>query len=106
MCWPYVIAVTPISYCTNFPLFRELETAFEEERDTCKAEKSKVASLEESLSTERKKLQEEIDEKLKIIMDLSKQLEVHQKNFDALKSELGQVKWACWVIELFPSCKH
>lgn len=76
----------------NFLLFRELETAFEEERDTCKAEKSKVASLEESLSTERKKLQEEIDEKLKIITDLSKQLEVHQKNFDALKSELGQVK--------------
>ncbi|XP_020628838.1 coiled-coil domain-containing protein 171-like isoform X1 [Orbicella faveolata] len=71
---------------------RELETAFEEERDTCKAEKSKVASLEESLSTERKKLQEEIDEKLKIITDLSKQLEVHQKNFDALKSELGQAK--------------
>lgn len=51
-----------------------------------------MASLEESLSTERKKLQEEIDEKLKIITDLSKQLEVHQKNFDALKSELGQVK--------------
>lgn len=76
----------------NFLLFRELETAFEEERDTCKAEKSKVASLEESVSTERKKLQEEIDEKLKIITDLSKQLEVHQKNFDALKSELGQVK--------------
>lgn len=76
----------------NLFLFRELETAFEEERDTCKAEKSKVANLEESLSTERKNLQEEIDEKLKIITDLSKQLEVHQKNFDALKSELGQVK--------------
>ena len=76
----------------QFVPFRELETAFEEERDTCKAEKSKVASLEESLSTERKKLQEEIDEKLKIITDLSKQLEVHQKNFDALKSELGQVR--------------
>lgn len=90
----------------NLCLFRELETAFEEERDTCKAEKSKVANLEESLSTERKKLQEEIDEKLKIITDLSKQLEVHQKNFDALKSELGQVKWACCVTELYPSWNH
>ncbi|KAJ7371526.1 hypothetical protein OS493_024866 [Desmophyllum pertusum] len=71
---------------------RELETAFDEEADTCKAEKSKVASLEESLATERRKLQEEIDEKLQIIMDLSKQLEVHQKNFDALKGELSQAK--------------
>lgn len=77
-----------------FFLFRELETAFEEERDTCKAEKSKVASLEETLATERRKLREEIDEKQQIIMDLSKQLEVHQKNFDALKSELSQVKLA------------
>lgn len=51
-----------------------------------------MASLEESLATERRKLQEEIDEKLQIIMDLSKQLEVHQKNFDALKGELSQVK--------------
>ena len=73
-------------------LFRELETAFDEERDACKAEKSKVASLEESLGSERKKLQEEIDEKLHIITDLSKQLEVHQKNFEALKSELNQVR--------------
>ncbi len=77
-----------------FFLIRELETAFEEERDTCKAEKSKVASLEESLATERTKLREEIDEKQQIIMNLSKQLEVHQKNFDALKSELSQVKLA------------
>lgn len=73
-------------------LCRELETAFDEERDACKAEKAKVAILEETLGTERKKLQEEIDEKLHIITDLSKQLEVHQKNFDALKSELSQVK--------------
>jgi len=75
-------------YCL---LCRELEAAFDEERDACKAEKSKVASLEDSLGTERKKLQEEIDEKLHIITDLSKQLEIHQKNFDALKSELSQV---------------
>ena len=70
---------------------RELEAAFEEERDACKAEKTRVASLEESLANERRKMQEEIDEKLKIITDLSKQLEVHQKNFDALKHELSQV---------------
>ena len=71
---------------------RELEAAFDEQRDACKAEKSKVARLEESLGSEKKKLQEEIDEKLQIITDLSKQLEVHQKNFDALKMELSQVK--------------
>ena len=41
-------------------------------------------------------MQEEIDEKLKIIMDLSKQLEVHQKNFDALKHELSQVMRFCY----------
>ena len=70
---------------------RELEAAFDEERDACKAEKSKVSRLEESLGSEKKKLQEEIDEKLQIITDLSKQLEVHQKNFDALKMELTQV---------------
>ena len=70
---------------------RELEAAFEEERDACKAEKTRVASLEESLANERRKMQEEIDEKLKIITDLSKQLEVHQKNFEALKHELSQV---------------
>lgn len=73
-------------------LCRELEAAFDEERDACKAEKSKVARLEDSLGSEKKKLQEEIDEKLQIITDLSKQLEVHQKNFDALKMELSQVK--------------
>lgn len=50
-----------------------------------------MASLEESLANERRKMQEEIDEKLKIITDLSKQLEVHQKNFEALKHELSQV---------------
>lgn len=71
---------------------RELEAAFEEERDACKAEKTRVASLEESLANERRKMQEEIDEKLKIITDLSKQLEVHQKNFEALKHELSQAK--------------
>lgn len=65
--------------------------AFDEERDACKAEKVKVASLEESLAAEREKLQEDITEKLQIITDLSKQLEVHQKNFDSLKGELGQV---------------
>ena len=70
---------------------RELEAAFEEERDVCKAEKTRVVGLEESLANERKKMQEEIDEKLKIITDLSKQLEVHQKNFEALKHELSQV---------------
>ena len=50
-----------------------------------------MVGLEESLANERKKMQEEIDEKLKIITDLSKQLEVHQKNFEALKHELSQV---------------
>ena len=70
---------------------RELEVAFDEERDACKAEKIKVASLEESLAVEREKLQDDITEKLQIITDLSKQLEVHQKNFDALKGELSQV---------------
>lgn len=71
---------------------RELEVAFDEERDACKAEKIKVASLEESLAVEREKLQDDITEKLQIITDLSKQLEVHQKNFDALKGELSQAK--------------
>ena len=66
--------------------------AFDKERDVCNAERVKVASLEESLGMEREKLQEDINEKLQIITDLSKQLEVHQKNFDALKGELSQVK--------------
>ena len=72
--------------------FRELETAFDAERDARKAENTKVTTLEESLINERRKFSEDIDEKQKIIFDLSKQLEVHQKNFDALKSELGQVR--------------
>lgn len=76
----------------NLCLFREFEIVFEEERDICKVEKLKVVNLEESFFIERKKLQEEIDEKLKIIIDLFKQLEVYQKNFDVLKSEFGQVK--------------
>lgn len=71
---------------------RELEMAFDKERDVCNAERVKVASLEESLGMEREKLQEDINEKLQIITDLSKQLEVHQKNFDALKGELSQAK--------------
>ena len=38
-----------------------------------------------------KQLQSELDDKKSIINQLSKQLEIHQKNFDELKEELNNV---------------
>ncbi|XP_048583728.1 coiled-coil domain-containing protein 171 isoform X2 [Nematostella vectensis] len=71
---------------------RELESSCEEERDKVKAEKGKVSELEERLSADRKALQAEVEEKQKVITTMSKQLEVHQKNFEALKGELSQAR--------------
>ena len=69
-----------------------MESAFEDERDALKGEKAKVTSLEQTLADERRRLAGDVDEKQSIISNLSKQLEVHQKNFDALKTELSQVR--------------
>ena len=63
----------------------------EKERDSCSSEKGKVINLEENLELERRTFAEDLDEKQKMIAKLSKQLEVHEKNFEALKSELTQV---------------
>lgn len=76
-----------------FLIVREQETAFEEERDKTKALESKLLELEECLQRERRSLSSEIEEKQKVITTMSKQLEVHQKNFEALKSELVQVSY-------------
>ncbi|KAK3744102.1 hypothetical protein QZH41_016791, partial [Actinostola sp. cb2023] len=71
---------------------RELESAFEEERDQCKAQETKILELEDNLQRERQFLSTEIGDKQRIIANMSKQLEVHQKNFEALKSELIQAR--------------
>ncbi|XP_020912752.2 coiled-coil domain-containing protein 171 [Exaiptasia diaphana] len=71
---------------------RELETAFEEERDKNKGQESRMAEMEESFQKERRSLSVEIEDKQKVISNMSKQLEVHQKNFEALKSELIQAR--------------
>ena len=81
-------------------IYRELESALEKERDSCSSAKGKVISLEENLELERRTFAEDLDEKQKMIAKLSKQLEIHEKNFEALKSELTQVH--CIKSDVFP----
>lgn len=47
--------------------------------------------MEEDLEIQKRNFSEDLEEKQKIISKLSKQLEVHEKNFEALKGELSQV---------------
>lgn len=54
--------------------------------------------LEKEHDSARYQLTAELDDKKKVIQSLSKQLEVHQKNFNELKDELAKVGKVCPMI--------
>ncbi|KAK7484591.1 hypothetical protein BaRGS_00024223 [Batillaria attramentaria] len=71
---------------------RELEQMYDEERKVKKDLMNKLDKLEKEYLGTRRQLSGEVEEKKTVIGSLSKELEVHQKNFNELKTELGKAK--------------
>ncbi|XP_025077162.1 coiled-coil domain-containing protein 171-like isoform X2 [Pomacea canaliculata] len=71
---------------------RELEQIYDDERKIKKDIMNKHDKLEKEYLSTRRQLGGEIEEKKTVIGSLSKELEVHQKNFNELKTELGKAK--------------
>lgn len=71
---------------------RELESQYEEERKNNKLISEKLARLEKEHVTVKKQLTSEVENKKTTIGHLSKELEIHQKNFIELKDELSKAR--------------
>ncbi|XP_062577737.1 coiled-coil domain-containing protein 171-like isoform X2 [Saccostrea cucullata] len=71
---------------------RELEHSYEEERRNNKDTNTKLDKLEKEYSSVKRQLTSEVENKKNVILNLSKELEVHQKNFNELKEELSKAK--------------
>lgn len=70
---------------------RELEQSYEEERRNNKDVNIKLDKVEKEYSSVKRQLTSEVENKKNVIGNLSKELEVHQKNFNELKDELSKV---------------
>lgn len=70
---------------------RELEQSYEEERRNNKDVNVKLEKVEKEYSSVKRQLTSEVENKKNVIGNLSKELEVHQKNFNELKDELSKV---------------
>lgn len=70
---------------------RELELSYEEERRNNKDVNIKLDKVEKEYSSVKRQLTSEVENKKNVIGNLSKELEVHQKNFNELKDELSKV---------------
>lgn len=70
---------------------RELEQSYEEERRNSKDVNIKLDKVEKEYSSVKRQLTSEVENKKNVIGNLSKELEVHQKNFNELKDELSKV---------------
>ncbi|CAC5379399.1 unnamed protein product [Mytilus coruscus] len=71
---------------------RELEHSYDEERKNGKDLGVKLERTEKEYKSVKKQLTNEVDNKKNVIGSLSKELEVHQKNFNELKDELNKAK--------------
>lgn len=71
---------------------RELEQSYEEERRNNKDVNIKLDKVEKEYSSVKLQLTSEVENKKNVIGNLSKELEVHQKNFNELKDELSKVR--------------
>lgn len=71
---------------------RELEQSYEEERRNNKDVNIKLDKVEKEYSSVKRQLTSEVENKKNVIGNLSKELEVHQKNFNELKDELSKAK--------------
>ncbi|XP_074650788.1 coiled-coil domain-containing protein 171-like [Tubulanus polymorphus] len=71
---------------------RDLEEAYANEHKQCQTATGKLSVLEREHESVKQLLTKQLDEKKSIITNLSKQLELHEKNFDELKKELSKAK--------------
>eukprot|EP00794_Sanderia_malayensis_P009753 gene9753-10750_t len=71
---------------------RDTEAAFEEQRDAHIELKTLMDRKDKQFEFEIKELTRELNEKIKTERHLSEQIDVHQKDFDALKNELSEAR--------------
>ena len=71
--------------------YRDLETVFEEQRDAHSNLKDLMDQKDTQSSTEISELTKELKEKHEQIANLVEQLNIHQNNFESLKTELCEV---------------
>ncbi|XP_070542624.1 coiled-coil domain-containing protein 171-like isoform X2 [Ptychodera flava] len=71
---------------------KEVEKAFEDERNNSKNLKQKLEQVTKEYAIVKKQLTGDLEDKKDIINNMSKQLELHQKNFNELKEELNKAK--------------
>ncbi|XP_074053649.1 coiled-coil domain-containing protein 171 isoform X1 [Macrotis lagotis] len=72
--------------------FKEVESAYEREKHNSQESFAKLKILEREFFSKNKKLNEEIEEQKKVIMDLSKRLQSNEKSFTELQEELEMAK--------------
>uniref|UniRef100_A0A7N4P576 Coiled-coil domain containing 171 n=1 Tax=Sarcophilus harrisii TaxID=9305 RepID=A0A7N4P576_SARHA len=72
--------------------FKEVESAYEREKHNSQETFAKLKLLERECFSKNKKLNEEIEEQKKVIMDLSKRLQSNEKSFSELQEELAMAK--------------
>lgn len=71
---------------------RELQTAHEEEKAMSYKYKNDIIRLQEEFSNVQNKLTSDANDKKSVIQTMSKELEMHLRNFNKLKDELGKAK--------------
>ncbi|XP_066897568.1 coiled-coil domain-containing protein 171 isoform X2 [Kogia breviceps] len=72
--------------------FKEVESAYEREKHNAQESFAKLNILEREYISKNKKLNEEIEEQKKIIIDLSKRLQYNEKSCSELQEELVTAK--------------
>ncbi|XP_064146537.1 coiled-coil domain-containing protein 171 isoform X1 [Loxodonta africana] len=72
--------------------FKEVEIAYEREKHNAQESFAKLNILEREYFSKNKKLNEEIEEQKKVIMDLSKRLQYNEKSCSELQEELVMAK--------------
>ncbi|XP_058528664.1 coiled-coil domain-containing protein 171 isoform X2 [Ochotona princeps] len=72
--------------------FKEVESAYEREKLNAQESFAKLSLLEREYFSKNKKLNEEIEEQKKVIIDLSKRLQYNEKSCSELQEELVMAK--------------
>ncbi|KAM6182668.1 coiled-coil domain-containing protein 171 isoform 2-T2 [Erethizon dorsatum] len=72
--------------------FKEVESAYEREKHNAQESVTKLNLLEREYFSQNKKLNEEIEEQKKVIIDLSKRLQYNEKSCSELQEELVMAK--------------
>ncbi|XP_078621913.1 coiled-coil domain-containing protein 171-like isoform X2 [Branchiostoma floridae x Branchiostoma japonicum] len=84
---------------------REVEAAFEEERTACNKYKEQLERSDQQYTAVQQQLSSELEEKKTALSGMSKQLGLHQTNFDELKEELARArKRQVYLEETYGGC--